>query len=779
MPGAYVRECVMRTGGPRLVVCSLVCVLAASGPVPAGLTLVQDGRALARIVTGPEPNTIERLAAEELQWHIREMSGASLEIADMPADGVVSVYLGRAATAVQVTAEVTDPLDVKSVQPGTLFAVYHLLDRVWGVRWLWPGADGTLVPKRSTVVVPDLTVTDGPRLIQRQMRSLRSRRMRARALRSGDGVTLTPDEIADRLDREERLWLRRHRMGRRQQLAFGHGYTHWWAKYGKTHPEYFATLHGRVQPYPHADRVKLCVSNPAVVEQIVADWQAAGADGHVRGCPNDSRHYCTCAHCRTWDLPVVTTPETVDASVLTYRYCRLWTVLAEKVAAINPNVFVCGYAYSNYRQPPEGIRLPPNLILGYVGGMDESAQQEWEKWSVAGVKLFFRPNWFHSGHNAFFLPLHQAGRFLKFAAANSMLGTDFDSLVGHYSTQGVYYYLVARLHARPDLSVDDIIREYCSAFGAAAAEIQEYLTCWEEFTPRFQEEALKAAELYRSGSRAYLRLLPAVFTDEVLAPAEQLLARAAERVAGLAVETRRVHFLQQGLRHVRLTRDAVRYGNDVGSVRGIRENALHAVAAARRLREFRESIQDTFIDWPEYCDSKEIGLGDYTGLRLAAALGARHPVAVLPAAWFFRFDPQDVGETEGWFRLDHDPRRAKWEQTQVYRWWEQNDVGRKWREEHGQDFDGVAWYRTRFTVPEVPEGKRAKLLFGAVDEACKVWLNGELVGEHPFVEPDDWKTPFEFDITGKTQVGTNEVAVRVVDNAGMGGIWKLVWLLAE
>lgn len=786
-----------------LILCLVVPALAT-----ADVEIVSEGRPRATIVIAGKPTPTEKLAADELQWHIEKMSGASLPIASEAAEGMAAIYIGRMASAVNVKTDgltlehyrvvtgpdwvaiagrdasrserVSDPLAIETVQPGTLFGVYHLLDNVLGVRWLWPGEDGTFVPKRSTVTIPSLAVADGPKLLQRQLRHSRSRRRRQKFFGKIDGLVMADDRASDRLEREELLWLRRQRMGRRVQFAFGHAFTRWWKQYGETHLEYFATLHSRKQPFPNEERPKLCVSNPAVTDQIVADWKERGAQSHLRACPNDSRAYCTCANCRKWDLPIETTPENVDQSVLTYRYVKFWKILAEQVAEINPDVYVCGYAYSNYRRPPEGVKLPPNVILGYVGGMGDEAKQEWQKWADSGVKLYFRPNWFHSGHNAFYLPLHEAGEFMKFAHASTMLGTDFDSLIGHYATQGAWYYMVARAQARPELSVEAIIEEYCDGFGPAASLVRRYLDYWERHTAHYREQIKEHSERFRGGSRAALRLMPQVFGDEVLAPAEEILAQAMTAVGNADdVFATRVRFLQEGIRHVRMTRDAVLYGDKVGSVRGIRENALRAVAAAKALHAYRKTIEDSFVDWTEYCDMKEISLGDFTGLRLAAALGERDPLAVLPGAWYFQWDPDDVGEKEGWDKLEFDPRRAKWPRTQIYRWWERNDIGRKWREEHGKDYDGVAWYRTRFTPPAAPAGKRIKLLFGAVDEACKVWLNGKFVGEHPFVKPDDWKTPFEFDVTDFLVDGTNHITVRVVDNAGMGGIWKLVWLLAE
>ena len=773
----------------------------------AGTCIVRDGVPLATVVLAEEATPVERLAAEEIVLHLQRMSGARVPTGTAGTPGSIPIYIGSAARAVGVTAseltlehyrvvvtpawvavagrdgsrsdKVDDPLNIEVVQTGTLFGVYHLLDNVLGVRWLWPGERGTFVPEQRTVVLAEMDVTAGPRLLQRQLRHHRARARRVKMFAKTDGLRKLADEMVDRQDREERLWLRRQRMGRREQFAFGHAFSRWWRQYGESHPEYFATLPGRKQPFPNAERPKLCVSNSAVTDRIIADWQAAGASSHLAACPNDSRAFCTCENCRAWDLPEVTTPENVDGSVLTYRYVRFWRVLAERVAAINPDVFVCGYAYSNYRTPPEDVKLPSNVFLGYVGGMGDAAMEEWRQWAAAGVKLYFRPNWFHGGHNAPYMPLRESAEFLAFASRNSMLGTDFDSLLGHYATHGPWYYVVVRAQARPELSVDSIIGEYCSAFGPASAHIRRYLQYWEQHTVRYREAILEHSEEMRGGSRAAMRLMPELFGDDVLGPAEELLASALSVAGSQPEAAERVRFLSLGLRHVALTRDAVRYGADVGSARGVRENALKAVAAAKELLAFRRSIEDTFVDWTEYTTHREISLGDFTGIRLASVLGDREPIAVLPASWYFRFDPDDAGEREGWHKREYDPRRDKWPKAQVYRWWESNAVGKKWREEHGKDYDGVAWYRVRFKVPGDRGGRRFLLLFGAVDEACKVWLNGQLVGEHPYVEPDDWKTPFEFDVTEQLVDGSNHVAVRVVDNAGAGGIWKLVWLLAE
>lgn len=139
----------------------------------------------------------------------------------------------------------------------------------------------------------------------------------------------------------------------------------------------------------------------------------------------------------------------------------------------------------------------------------------------------------------------------------------------------------------------------------------------------------------------------------------------------------------------------------------------------------------------------------------------------LPADdWRFKPDPELHGDAEKWFKRDFDDSR--WENVRIKQFWE----------EQGFDYDGVAWYRRTIDVPAVPSGKKIELVFGAVDEGATVWLNGEQIGAHDDGEVG-WDKRFSIDVTGKIQPGQNQLAVRVLDRTGPGGIWKSIKLLAS
>ncbi len=91
---------------------------------------------------------------------------------------------------------------------------------------------------------------------------------------------------------------------------------------------------------------------------------------------------------------------------------------------------------------------------------------------------------------------------------------------------------------------------------------------------------------------------------------------------------------------------------------------------------------------------------------------------------------------------------------------------------------GTGWYRKRFTADEWPADSRAEIVFEGVYMNSEVWLNGRLLGSHPY-----GYTSFSFDLSPYlNRHGENVLAVRV-RNQGQNsrwysgsGIYRHVWL---
>jgi glycosidase len=127
--------------------------------------------------------------------------------------------------------------------------------------------------------------------------------------------------------------------------------------------------------------------------------------------------------------------------------------------------------------------------------------------------------------------------------------------------------------------------------------------------------------------------------------------------------------------------------------------------------------------------------------------------------WSFRTDPQNVGVSAGWMQKEID---TGWTSITVPGAWEDHS--------EATSYDGVAWYRTAFVAPAADEPW--SLYFEGVDDDATVWLNGKEIGSH--VGHAD---PFVVDAGEAARPGNNQLAVRVVDHAGPGGLYRSVHLI--
>lgn len=562
--------------------------------------LVKEGQARAVVVQPVDGYGQEAL--KEFQTAVLRATGVPLpiigeeELRNVPEE-VVRVQIGPEPLTDKTgrEADITDLETYRVVSEGNrllfaggsnhaiLWAVVYFLDRHMGVRWLWPGETGTYVPRSGSIALPELDVTARPSL---EMRELRVRKS---------------------APAEGRLWLRIHGMGSRTTYKFGHAFTKWWDKYGKEHPDYFAVPpEGQQQVRP--DRIKLDISNEAVDEAIIREWIEAGKPANWNVGPNDGSGFCVSEGCLAMDEPSGQSIMSIwrAEGKLTARYVKFWNRILGKMKAIRPDVTLSTYAYSSYKEPPPpGIALKEGVILQIVGFYNDFAQ--WQGWYDAGAKLFLRPNWWHSGAIAPNLPLRAQGEFFKFAQQRGMLGFDFDTLFGYWGTQGPNYYLIARLSARPELSVDDVIAEYTSAFGKAAPAIRDYLGFWERFAeetgyniqlyPNGRYEALASRyDLPRSTLNGGWYILPYLMTDEVIGEAESILDRADRLVAGDDEEVRaRIEFLRDGLRHIVLTREVVRLGYEKSRPPGTTKEEY--IRLRERLDAFRKELSARHVIW--------------------------------------------------------------------------------------------------------------------------------------------------------------------------------------
>ena len=139
--------------------------------------------------------------------------------------------------------------------------------------------------------------------------------------------------------------------------------------------------------------------------------------------------------------------------------------------------------------------------------------------------------------------------------------------------------------------------------------------------------------------------------------------------------------------------------------------------------------------------------------EIAPALVAGDTVVALRGPWRFR-----TGDDPRYAARDFDDET-----------WETIPVPATWEQAGHADYDGSAWYRTRFTLPPTAAGS-ARLELGKVDDNDETFVNGTKVGG-----TSGWRAFRRYDVpaAGLNWGGENVLAVHVTDTGGAGGLYSV------
>jgi len=97
--------------------------------------------------------------------------------------------------------------------------------------------------------------------------------------------------------------------------------------------------------------------------------------------------------------------------------------------------------------------------------------------------------------------------------------------------------------------------------------------------------------------------------------------------------------------------------------------------------------------------------------------------------------------------------------------WERLAVPGYWEEAGYAGLDGVAWYRTTFTLTEEEAREGVRVSLGMIDDDDVTWVNGVEAGR-----TEGYSLPRVYEVPATVlRAGSNVLAVRVSDGAGNGG----------
>lgn len=474
----------------------------------APFQLVKDRISTAAIIKSDKSSSPAEIntAAQELQLFIQKTTGAKLPIIrEKDYKGGKGIFLGNCKILEKYKLS-TDKLgqegfyicsipegiiiagrDTKpdipkgyhyssSEEAGTLWGVYEFLERFCGVRWYYPGDEGTSIEPHDELLIPPVFITDAPRFTKRefQHRSETSRRLRAARSTPVRTICHTPHYMNE--------------------------------VYKDSHPEYFALK-------KNLSRGKnLDFSNEAMTEQLILDLKTFYKHGshpawgtwHIPDNlmipvqPLDEPISCQCEKC----LKLYRKNSMLgEGSDIMGEFLKTFS---QKVKREFPGQEVVFAPYQNYTLPPENISLPDNITI-QLSGMrgianykepevfddEQKITDAWYALTKKKIHTWHYGCWPANNTAAVYFYPHVLQKYYRHN--QDIVEGTFINTFKDWDRQHLNYYIWLKLLWNPDFNVDAAIDEYCRRmYGKSAETMREIIrilterwenTRWEKIPP--------------------------------------------------------------------------------------------------------------------------------------------------------------------------------------------------------------------------------------------------------------------------------------------------------
>ena len=421
-----------------------------------------------------------RFAARELCWHVRQMTGVELKIADGEVAGN-AIALGCDSSlpqddAFRLKAERGVLRITGGGERGVLYGVYEMLERFGGCDWFAPWC--SRIPRRQEFSVPgDLDFSDAPAFVQREA-SWRHCILADRfAKKQGNDVFAVRRRFNGQWRKTPQYG------GTAVPFVKGLGLCHTFEKivppkeHFAEHPEWFSEIDGRRV----GERSQLCWSNPELVvfvaEEIKRRLRAEPQAKMVGLSQNDWRNYCRCAQCAAC---------ADDEGSPAGPNLKFVNAVAEIVEREFPDVTIETLAYMFTRKPPKKVRPRRNVAVclcsfecSFAVPFAESRHdhtvafcEDLRGWGNICRNLFIY-NYATNFRNYLF-PFPNiramAGNYRLFRDCGARWLYDQSDSYGHHGEFAeLKCYLQSKLMWNPDLDVEELIDRFMDGFYSAAA----------------------------------------------------------------------------------------------------------------------------------------------------------------------------------------------------------------------------------------------------------------------------------------------------------------------
>lgn len=712
-----------------------------------------------------------KTAAEDLQYHLEEMTGAKLEIASEAKFGQKAIVLDRAAIAqgakppksesgqgFHILTKNGKVLIAGEGPEGTAQGIYTFL-RSLGCDWVMPGKIGEIIPKQKTLTVRETNQTEVPSFFHREI------------WYRGSSKVNTPQDL-----QEMETWSRRQRLSpiiRPSILGGGHVWHSLPAMYReqfKKKPEMLALIRKPdgtlVRSGPQiestdpdvvklmADSIRTRIKEAGLPKNAAVSFAVGPADGLGFSISAESQ----LAGAGRMD-PVMGDPDTTDLVVL------FANQVLKELGNEYPNVTLGFYSYSTHEDYPMRYEPDPriNIIFAPINFsrfhsvFDSNSKtrpyyknvvERWgEQHRRKGNKLaYYAYNWNLAENMLPYSKLRIDGEELPWYYKNGVRYIIVEATKA-WSINAAHDYLMARKTWNVDLPWKDVLREYCEkSYGAGAKKMEEYFLKLTERQHGAGQEA---------GSYFAFHL---IYDQDFVAAGKKLLEEA-ETAAVEPEQKERIQFVGMGLEALRLYLD---YFDAASKFDFVETQRCYDAMIAHWEHSYAVNTQLVATEGRGYLKSLVF---PFVQEGLKYSTGEYRMVEPLPDELKTMLDPCNTGEKMNFQSPDLNDslyvRTRTWSAP-----WDAQGLG-SYR-------TGAVWYRHEFELKNGEKGAPLGLFIGGVEDSVKVWLNGKLVGSSGV----RFSYPFVFDLTDHVRAdGKNVLVMKVArDSAaneiGLGGILR-------
>ncbi len=781
----------------------------------SNICIIKDGEAIGKIYMPSVYEKATQFAAEELQLHIRKMTGADIQTAwcgKGPRDsGFVfkirseKEWKGKESSQAFTIEERAKPYPLVTITGNTnlavLYGVYQYLADL-GVKWLSPGEIGTDIPRVANIPIREGKRHFAPSFLSRTL-----------AL-SSTASNHFGGNAHDRQARiyEYQLFLMRNRtqFGRnittkgfdfnKCGTASGHsvkpmtGLTKTKVKNGlmKKEPERFALVtDGNFVQKRRYEHGQVCFTNEkninTAIENCIAYFQKLEKTKNSRSADldedftvpmglSDTYGICECENCKK---VAGKEPFSKDRLVWTF-WNRIARGLNEKMPG---RIMAVHSPYMDLDQPPEDIKIEPNIMVvtPLVYSWEKSSEN---KDSYPFPKAFLRriKNTRKAGATL------GCYNYLNFPWSPTPL-LILDAAKGYAELGYKHYHLEAMQRTEYTWPIVWVLAQYTWSTKKTPREyLKEF--CLDYYGEKYGNDILGIFEDMTRNAMTMERIIfgsPAdtayMLPDKSIQKARGILRNAIRntqakeqerlRLFSLAMETQfqlaQVYRAYVAALNLRSDESIKKFKKLAENLKNFwNNNNIELINSTSRtpLIAVNQFLKTDFSKLKPVTRKTLTGKGPKDKIwRQELFAGDNNPGKVnnlfpLPEIWKFCLNLDAKGLE--WAKADYDDSKGGW-----------NPVS-SWSVIEAQGYkkvDGYFYYRLKFKAPEFPSGKKIFLRIGSLDDSGDVYLNGLKVGSQP--DPKLWDKSFEMDVTKVLKQGQeNILAVHGYDAGGGMGVWR-------